>query len=44
MIHVAVPGLDQPLRAVAAPGSGPAVGSAVSFTVAADDVLVFPAG
>jgi iron(III) transport system ATP-binding protein len=44
MIHVAVAGLDQPLRVIAAPGSGPEVGSAVSFAVAAEDVLVFPAG
>jgi iron(III) transport system ATP-binding protein len=44
MIHLAVAGLDQPLRVVAAPGSGPADGTAVSFTVEPDDVLVFPAG
>jgi iron(III) transport system ATP-binding protein len=43
MIHVAVPGLHQPLRVIAAPGSGPAVGTAVSFEVAAEDVLVFSA-
>jgi iron(III) transport system ATP-binding protein len=41
MIHLAVPGLDQPLRVVAAPGTGPDIGEAVSFTVAPDDVLVF---
>lgn len=44
MIHLAVSGLDQPLRVVAAPGSGPATGAAVSFTVKPEDVLVFPAG
>jgi iron(III) transport system ATP-binding protein len=43
MIHLAVPGLDQPLRVVAAPGTGPDIGAAVSFTVAPDDVLVFRA-
>jgi iron(III) transport system ATP-binding protein len=44
MIHLAVAGLDQPLRVVAAPGSGPATGAKVSFTVEPEDVLVFPAG
>lgn len=44
MVHLAVAGLDQPLRVLAAPGSGPEVGAAVSFSVAPEDVLVFPAG
>ena len=34
IFHLAVPGLDQPLRLVAAPGSRPGCGAAVSFTVA----------
>ncbi len=44
MIHVAVEGLDQPLRATAVPGAGPAPGSAVHVSVLPEDVLVFPAG
>ena len=44
MIHVAVAGLDQPLRVIAAPGSGPEVGATTGFTVSPEDVLVFPAG
>lgn len=43
MIHLAVAGLDQPLRVLAVPGSGPATGAAASFTVKPEDVLVFPA-
>lgn len=44
MVHVAAGGLDQPLRALVAPGSGPAVGADVRFAVGPEDVLVFPAG
>ncbi len=44
MIHLAVAGLDQPLRVIAPPGSGPATGAPVSFTVDRDEVFVFPAG
>lgn len=44
MVHVAVEGLAQPLRVIAPPGNGPAIGAEVRFTVAPDDVLVFPAG
>lgn len=43
MVHVAVEGLAQPLRVIAPPGNGPIVGTEVRFTVAPDDVLVFPA-
>jgi iron(III) transport system ATP-binding protein len=44
MLHVAVEGLAQPLRVIAPPGNGPAIGAEVRFTAAPDDVLVFPAG
>jgi iron(III) transport system ATP-binding protein len=43
MIHVAVAGLAQPLRAIAPPGTGPATGADVRFSVKPEDVLVFPA-
>jgi hypothetical protein len=44
MIHLAVQGLDQPLRIIAPPGSGPDTGAAVHFTIVPEEVLVFPAG
>jgi len=43
MIHVAIDGLAQPLRAVAAAGAGPAAGTDVRLAVRPEDVLVFPA-
>jgi iron(III) transport system ATP-binding protein len=43
LVHIAVEGLAQPLRATAPPTGLPVPGRQIAFEVAADEVLVFPA-